>query len=400
MIAGQGDAADLPRGRSAPALGAVRSAVRADVAALLRVAGTVPAPGAGPPEGLPLVLVALSGGADSLALAAAAGAEAAASRRRARTPGPGSGPSPRRPPPFRAGALVVDHRWSAGSGRVAAEAADAARALGLDPVEVLVPGRPGADQDAAPSEGGNREARARAQRYAALEAACARHGAVAILLGHTADDQAEQVLLGLARGSGARSLAGMPAVRGPLRRPLLALTRSATAVACREGGLEPWQDPSNDDPAHARVRVRHRVLPVLEAELGPGIGAALVRSADQLREDAELLDTLAEELVARAVSVGGEGCEGGEGCTVVDLAALRGVAPALLTRTLRSAALSAGCPASALSRRHVLALVALGDPRAASGPLHLPGLVAAQRRCGTLRLWTRVTQAPTSPRSS
>ncbi len=421
-------AADLPRGRRAAALGAVRTAVRRDLASLLD-AGTAPdggrggaGPGAaGTGEQLPLVLVALSGGADSLALAAATGAEAAASRRRGGRGGPGAR-SPRRPPPFRVGAVVVDHRWSPASAGVCADAADAARALGLDPVEVVTTGAPSATaapsaavgagpaggDGPAPGEGPNREARARDERYAALEDARRRHRAVAVLLGHTADDQAEQVLLGLARGSGARSLAGMPAVRGVLRRPLLGLARAVTAAACREGALRPWSDPSNTDPAFARARVRHRALPALEAELGPGVAAALVRSADQLREDADALDALAGALVAGAVTVlRGDGDAPGRitgdapgRVVVVDPAALAGAAPALLTRVLRTAALRAGVPAASLTRAHVLSLLVLLDPGRSPGPRQLPGRVVAERCCGTLRLWTRATQAPTSPRSS
>ncbi len=438
QVGAPGPAEDLPRGRGAPALGAVRTAVRTDVAAMLtaRLAGEPGGPAGGQEpattdDTLPLVLVALSGGADSLALAAATGAEAAASRRRRRRGGlgPGSGPSPRRPPPFRAGAVVVDHRWSPGSAGVAAAAGHAARRLGLDPVEVVevvetraAGRRPGA----APGRRPRSEAHARALRYAVLEEARSRHGGVAVLLGHTADDQAEQVLLGLARGSGARSLAGMPAVRAALRRPLLALSRATTTQACREGGLHPWSDPSNADPAHARARVRHRVLPLLEDELGPGISTALVRSAQLLREDADALDALAAELADRAVTVrggadgqsgaddesisgdGGDGDRGGTGDAAarrprevtVATAPLGSALPALRTRVLRSAALAAGAPASALTRAHVLALSGLLDPHGSPGPVHLPGMVAAERGCGTLRLWTRATQAPTSPRSS
>src|SRR5690606_30065885 len=131
-------------------------------------------------------------------------------------------------------------------------------------------------------------------RHRALHAAADRLGADVVLLGHTRDDQAETVLLGLARGSGTRSLAGMAPRSGRLVRPLLELPRSSTEQACAEAGLEPWRDPHNADPGYARVRVRSRVLPVLEAELGPGIAAALARTARLARDDADLLDRLAE----------------------------------------------------------------------------------------------------------
>ncbi|WP_281274925.1 ATP-binding protein, partial [Cellulomonas biazotea] len=182
-----------------------------------------------------------------------------------------------------------------GSAEVAARAAATCRDLGLDPVlvervDVVGPGGP--------------EAAARTARYAALAHAADTVGAAAVLLGHTLDDQAETVLLGLARGSGARSLAGMPASRGLLRRPLLGLRRADTLGACAAEGLDPWHDPTNvgahDDAAPLRSRVRDRVLPVLERELGPGVAPALARTADQLREDADALDTLATTLLTTA----------------------------------------------------------------------------------------------------
>ncbi len=212
------------------------------------------------------LLVACSGGADSLALAA--GAQVVAERRG-----------------LPCAAVVVDHRLQTGSGTVAQQAATVLHELGLAPVEV-VPVTVGAV--------GGTEAAARDARYTALRAAAGTPPAT-ILLGHTRDDQAETVLLGLGRGSGPRSLAGM-AVRGAgLLRPLLDLPRTTTEQACRELGLEPWADPHNDDLRFARVRVRHRVLPVLEEALGPGVAAALARTARLLRDDADLLDALAAE---------------------------------------------------------------------------------------------------------
>jgi len=225
-------------------------------------------------EGVPtgsLVLVALSGGADSLALAAAAAFEA-----------PRAG--------LRAGAVIVDHGLQSGSADVAARAAQQAEQLGLAPVRVER-----VSVEAGGGHGGP-EAAARAARYAALERAASELGASVVLLAHTLDDQAETVLLGLARGSGAGSMQGMAAQRGIFRRPLLGIRRSTTAQACADAGLEPWADPQNADSAFARVRVRHRVLPMLEAELGPGIAEALARTAEQLREDSEALGAFAEEV--------------------------------------------------------------------------------------------------------
>ncbi|WP_454050893.1 tRNA lysidine(34) synthetase TilS [Cellulomonas sp. Marseille-Q8402] len=334
-----------------PAVAAVRGAVAAALADL--------------PAGA-AVLVACSGGPDSLALAAAAGFLAGRERRR------GGGRV--------VGAVVVDHGLQAGSAEVADAAARACRALGLEPVEVLrvdaAPGGPGA---------GGPEAAARDARYAALHAAADRHGAAAVLLGHTRDDQAEGVLLGLARGSGARSLAGMPAARGVLRRPLLGVTRAQTAAACAALGLDPWQDPTNtpddgDDGAPARSRVRARVLPVLEAELGPGVAAALARTADLLREDADALDALAADLLERALA-GNPAAPG-----TLDVAVLAAAPAALRHRALRAAAVRAGAPAGAVTRAHVAALAALVTDWRGQGPVHLPGHVEGHRSCGRLAL--------------
>ena len=169
-------------------------------------------------------------------------------------------------------------------------------------------------------------------RYAALEAAAADVGAAAVLLGHTLDDQAETVLLGLARGSGARSLAGMPPRRGLFPRPLLGVRRPVTAAACAALGLAPWDDPHNADRRFARVRVRLDALPALEAALGPGVAEALARTADQLRDDAEVLD---------------EDRRRGTGALrspPMSAASLAGLPGAVRSRVLRSAALAAGLP--------------------------------------------------------
>jgi tRNA(Ile)-lysidine synthase len=218
-----------------------------------------------------LVLVACSGGPDSVALAGALAFEA-----------PRVG--------MRAGAVVVDHGLQEGSDRVADHAADVCRGMGLEPVEVV-------RVDVQPS-GSGLEADARTARYAAFEQVASRLGAEVVLIGHTRDDQAEQVLLGLSRGSGARSLSGMPARRGRFVRPLLALPRATTLAACAAYGIEPWEDPQNADDSFRRVRAR-RLLATLEADLGPGFGAALARSADLLREDADYLETLAAASTSR-----------------------------------------------------------------------------------------------------
>lgn len=204
--------------------------------------------------------VALSGGADSLALTAAA------ARLRPTT------------------ALIVDHGLQAGSATVAEQAREQAIALGCLDAQVLR-----VDVGTA----GGPEAAARTARYTALQTA--RHGAP-VLLAHTLDDQAETVLLGLGRGSGARSLAGMRAHDAPWCRPLLGVRRATTVAVCAELGVTPWQDPHNSDPRFTRVRLRTEVLPLLEQVLGGGVAEALARTAAALREDTEALDAAAAEV--------------------------------------------------------------------------------------------------------
>lgn len=304
-----------------------------------------------------LVLVALSGGADSLALAAAAAHEGRAAR-------------------LRVGAVVVDHGLQRGSAEVAERAADQARGLGLDPVlvrrvEVALHGGP--------------EGAARESRYLALAEAAAETGAAALLLAHTRDDQAEQVLLALARGSGTRSLAGIPPERpvaGALvLRPFLderaGVTRSTTEAACAELGLEPWHDPHNADRAFARVRARERALPVLEAELGPGIAAALARTADLAREDADALDALAAELVASAVLAAGDPAMRSAAERVeVPVAPLAAAHAAIRHRAIRRIA-SAHFGAH-LTREHTIAIAALVVDWRGQGPIHAPGITVSR----------------------
>jgi tRNA(Ile)-lysidine synthase len=233
----------------------------------------------GVPEGS-LILVALSGGPDSLALAAATAFEA-----------PRAG--------IRAGAIIVDHDLQAGSAQVADRAAAAARALGLDPVVVA---------RVEVAQAGGPEAAARSARYRAIDDAATVHAATVVLLGHSLDDQAETVLLGLARGSGTMSLAGMAATTGIYRRPLLGLRREVLAQACADAGLEPWHDPHNTDERFTRVRVRRGILPMLERDLDSGVIEALARTAEIAREDAEALESMVNEVAEDLVELADGGC--------------------------------------------------------------------------------------------
>jgi tRNA(Ile)-lysidine synthase len=217
---------------------------------------------------------------------------------------------------------------------------------------------------------GSPEAAAREARYAVLEQMAAHAGASLVLLGHTRDDQAETVLLGLARGSGGRAIAGMRRGFDRFRRPLLDVSRADTAASCEAEGLRVWSDPHNDDPRFTRVRVRHRVLPVLETELGPGVGVALARTADLLRPDMELLDDLA----ATAYDAPGA-------LAVTNLLALP--AP-IRTRVLRRAALAAGALPAELFHEHILALDRLVMQWRGQKWVDLPGHVRGRRENGTI----------------
>jgi len=288
------------------------------------------------------VLAAVSGGADSLALAAALAHVATRLK-------------------LSAGAVIVDHKLQSGSDERAARAAEQCRELGLDPVIV----RP-----VTVGRAGGPEAAARTARYAALDATADDLGADVVLLGHTLDDQAETVLLGLARGSGARSLAGMAAVAGRYRRPFLGVRRTETRAACRALGLDVWHDPHNADPAYARVRVRREVLPVLESALGPGVVEALARTASLLRDDADALDEWAGKAAADGL--------------VLD--ALSAVPAAVRRRVLRQAAIAAGCPAGALTARHIADMDRLVHDWHGQGPVSLPAGLVAERSCDRLLL--------------
>lgn len=295
--------------------------------------------------------MACSGGADSSALAAATAFVA-----------PRAG--------WRAGLLTVDHGLQDGSAGRAEAVASWGRELGLDPVRVLAPLVAG--------RRGGPEAAARAARYEALAAAAADLGAAAVLLGHTRDDQAETVLLALARGAGPRGLAGMPPRRDSggvaWLRPLLDITRGQAREACRDLGLIPWEDPHNADPTYARVRVRSGALPALVDALGERVVDNLARTARQLAADNAALDALAGQALAAARTV--------DGTLSTDV--LRDLPDAVRTRVLHAWAQELGAGGSALSHRHVAALDALVMAWHGQGPAYLPGEVSVRRRAGHL----------------
>jgi tRNA(Ile)-lysidine synthase len=309
-----------------PAVAAVRAAVRTGLNATT-----------GP------LLVACSGGADSVALAAALAFEAPRSGRRV-------------------GAVTVDHGLQPGSAEQAERTAALLRSLRLDPV-LVVPVTVGST--------GGPEGAARDARAAALRAVAAEVGGT-VALGHTLDDQAETVLLGLARGSGPRSVAGMVEHRPPFWRPLLALRRETTRAACGAQELPVWDDPWNTDPAYTRVRLRTEVLPLLEEVLGGGVAPALARTAALLREDLDALDALAaDELEALA------GPDGG-----LPAGPLAQLHAALRRRVLRSWLQRAGVPD--LQAVHLAAVDALLTRWRGQGQADLPGGSGVVRASGRL----------------
>ncbi|MGO3146101.1 MAG: tRNA lysidine(34) synthetase TilS [Leucobacter sp.] len=320
--------------------------------------------------GGPLALVGLSGGADSLALASALAAEA------------GSGH-------LRGGAIVVDHGLQERSAEIAERAAGQARELGLDPVIVQ---RVGVDVTRTRTEGP--ESAARTARYAAFAEVAERTGAVAVLTAHTRDDQAEQVLLALTRGSGTRSIAGIPSSRElrpgtVLLRPFLAevpeIRRATTEAACAERGLEFWSDPHNRDHTYTRVRVRETLIPVLEEVLGRGAQVGLARSADLAREDAAALDEWAAQMVLEHVEMNVE-FAGDPGATALvrpeGVFVLTELPAAVRQRVIHRVAKQVF--AVALSRTHTLAIADLLANWSGQGPIFVPGM-RVTRNSGGLR---------------
>jgi tRNA(Ile)-lysidine synthase len=218
------------------------------------------------------------------------------------------------------------------------------------------------------------EASARTARYEALQEVAKEKNAVAVFLGHTRDDQAETVLLGLARGSGTRSLSGMAHHNGLYVRPLLEITRIQNEQYCEELKLQYWNDPHNQNPEFSRVRVRNDALPALEKSIGPGIAEALARSAHLLRDDADALDHWAkrEEIHLDLADL--------------DCSHLEALPRAIRTRIIRAAIYAAGAPAGMVTLEHVSAVEALISAWSGQGALNLPGGVKVERISGRLSL--------------
>jgi tRNA(Ile)-lysidine synthase len=286
-------------------------------------------------------LVAVSGGADSLALAAALFTE---SKNLALNPI----------------AITIDHQLQENSYQQAVKVSEQLKEFGYS--EVLI-------EKVMVSLESGLESGARDARYAALDKSAQEKKAVKVFLGHTRDDQAETVLLGLARGSGARSLSGMAPVNGIYTRPFLAITRAETEAACKEFNLNFWNDPHNLNTEFTRVKVRREVIPYLEEHLDPGISRALVRSAALLRDDADALDQWAVE---EAVDL--------------DCERLSQLPRAIRTRIIRKAALEAGATPGQLTFEQVGAIDALISAWKGQGAVSLAGGVKVERISGRLSL--------------
>jgi tRNA(Ile)-lysidine synthase len=357
-----------------PVIARARTAVRAALTTRLEQLADDTAGG----QLSPRLLVALSGGADSLALLATTCW--VGSRMGVETE-----------------AAIIDHGLQEDSAAVAERARTQAERLGAR-ARVL---RLHVAADAA----GGIENAARSARHEALEQLRAERGALALLLGHTLDDQAEQVLMGLARGAGPRALAGIPRSRGPLLRPFLgtgrdettALRRADTEQICRLHDLEWWEDPMNQDQTLLRARVRHRALPLLRELLGEQIDENLARTADLLRPDVDHLDAEARTLLESLRRDGGERREEGDLLLLLDVHALSAAPAPLRTRVLRDACRSAdrarrpdGTSGStkSLLRRHVLALDALVVAWHGQAAVPVPGRIEVARRDGLL-VWRR-----------
>ena len=292
------------------------------------------------------VLVAASGGADSSALAAALLLECKTKS-------------------IKVIALIIDHGLQKNSADVTHETKRTLTKIGYENIEIRRVSVEITD---------GLEASARRARYQALNDVANSHNAVAVFLGHTKDDQAETVLLGLSRGSGSRSLSGMAARVDRYRRPLLSITRAQTEAACEEAGIKFWQDPHNQSMEFTRVRVREVVLPTMEKEIGPGISDALARSAKLLRDDADALDYLSEEIFSKLEPAS------------LEISKLESQPRAIRTRILRKAIYLAGAPQGSLSAEHIEPVEALITAWKGQGPISLPGGVTVARISGRLSL--------------
>jgi tRNA(Ile)-lysidine synthase len=290
------------------------------------------------------ILFGCSGGADSMALAAALLKEAGNTK---------------------VIPAVVDHGLQKDSAEIAAQTVSKLKALGYSEVAT-------ARANVEVTDG--LEASARRARYLIFKQFIDAYHPKYFMLAHTLNDQAETVLLGLARGSGARSLSGMAVENNIFVRPLLKITRAQTVAACVEAGIEVWIDPHNSDERFARVKVRQNLLPIFEEKLGPGVTEALARTADLLRDDADALDDFANQFFAQVDHAS------------IEIADLERLPKAIRTRVLRLAIYKAGAPSGMLSADHIAQAEALISEWHGQGEVSLPGNVKLSRNSGRITL--------------
>ncbi|MEN9605836.1 MAG: hypothetical protein RJB29_710 [Actinomycetota bacterium] len=264
--------------------------------------------------------------------------------------------------------IVIDHGLQEGSAQITSQTIERLKQIGFTQVE-------SARAQVTMTDG--LEASARRARYQLFNQFIETYQPKYFLLAHTLNDQAENVLLGLARGSGARSLSGMAVKNNIFVRPLLKISREVTTAACSEARIEIWSDPHNEDLRFTRVRVRKNLLPIIEDNLGPGITEALVRSADLLRDDADALDGFAAEYFNQADPFN------------LDVKELERLPKAITTRVLRLAIYKAGAPAGSLSAEHISAAQALISDWHGQKEVSLPGNVKLLRNSGRITLSTQ-----------
>lgn len=291
------------------------------------------------------VIVAVSGGADSLLLAYCLVKESVELA-------------------LQISAVVIDHRLQENSSEIAAQAKRSLEVLGITHVRII-------PVDVVKQDG--IEADARRARYAALDSYADETGAAAIFLGHNQDDLAESVLLGLTQGAGTKSLAGMAIHDGRYLRPFLTLAKAEIIAACAEGKIEFWSDPHNDDERFTRVKIRKRILPMLESEIGPGIADALARSARIFREDSDALEMLTDEIYATIKDP-----------MSIEIALLERLPAALRKRVIRRAAASLG--ATRISAEQIGWVDALVSQWHGQKEVALPAGVTVRRESGRLAL--------------
>jgi tRNA(Ile)-lysidine synthase len=292
------------------------------------------------------VCIGVSGGADSMALAIVAKLEAADFN-------------------LDLVAVIIDHNLQENSAEVATSTKKKLESIGYSDIFV-------GKANVLVTDGV--EASARRARYLVFQQALETYGSKVFLLGHTKNDQAEGVLLGLARGSGTKSLSGMAEISGPFIRPFLNVDRSTTQAACDESGIEYWSDPHNLNTEFTRVRIRENILPLIEKEIGPGIIDALSRSAKILREDATALDEWAERTFGEVDP------------TDIEISFLVALPIAVRSRVLRLAIYAAGAPSGSISATHLEPIEAFVSDWRGQGHTSLPGGVKVCRISGRLSL--------------